>query len=119
MMFENIGNKIKTLAKVLVVVGIIASFVSGVVIIASTDDPIGLLVMILGSISFLISSYLIYGIGELIDITSKIEKNTREGVKHSDAENKIATDRLNQIEKLRRQGLITEEEYQATISKSK
>lgn len=66
-MFDNIGDKIKTLAVVITVLGIIASFVSGLVLLFSNMVLVGILTMIFGSISAWISSFVLYGFGELIE----------------------------------------------------
>jgi hypothetical protein len=83
----------------------------------------GLLVMVVGPIIAWVSSWLLYGFGELIDKASDIERNTRSGAKKSEAKEKTKEEpkadskRLNKIEKLHTQGLITDEEYQQAISK--
>ena len=52
-----------------------------------------------------------------IDKASDIERNTRGGERKSEAQAKVDSERIGKIEKLRSQGLITEEEYQKAISK--
>lgn len=64
-----------------------------------------------------ISSFFMYGFGELIDKTCDIERNTRSGERKSVAQTKIETERIDKIEKLRSQGLITEEEYREAIAR--
>ena len=66
-MYDNIGSKIKTMAIIVLVTGIIASLICGVFISDTFDSPIGLFVIIGGSISALFSSYLIFGFGEIIE----------------------------------------------------
>ena len=118
-MYENIGKKIKGLAKAIFVVEAIAAVITGNALMAADDDLIlyGLLVMVVGPIVAWVSSWLLYGFGELIDMASDIERNTRGGERKSEAQAKVDSERVNKIEKLRSQGLITEEEYQAAISK--
>lgn len=86
--FRNIGRKIKGLAKVLCWIGIIFSILGGVAIAllgatnmqviagAAADIPEvsgvmfifgGVLVAVVGSLSSWIGSWLLYGIGQLID----------------------------------------------------
>ncbi len=118
-MYDNIGGKIKGLAKVLFIVTAIAEVITGIALMATDEDLIlyGFLVMIVGPIVAWVSSWLLYGFGELIDKASDIERNTRGGERKSEAQSKVDSERISKIEKLRSQGLITEEEYQAAISK--
>lgn len=78
-MYENIGGKIKGLAKAIFIIEAIAAVITGFVLMASDSDTflIGLLVMIIGSIVAWVSSWFLYGFGELIDKACEIEKNTR------------------------------------------
>lgn len=116
-MYNNIGNKIKTLAKVLFFIGAIASIIAGIVLLAVDMILLGLLLLLLVPILLWISSWTLYGFGELICTARDIERNTRGQVTISETESKVVDKRIGQIEKLRAQGLITEEEYQKAISK--
>ena len=120
-MYDNIGGKIKGLAKATFIVEAIAAVITGISLMVADDDflLIGFLVMVAGPIVAWISSWLIYGFGELIDKTCDIERNTRGGERKSEAQAKVDSERISKIEKLRSQGLITEEEYQQAISKDK
>ena len=74
--FDDIGGKIKTLAKVLTVIGIAASIILGLVLIS--DVPwLGVGIIVFGSLFSWIGSFLLYGFGELIDNTAVIAGNTR------------------------------------------
>ena len=77
-MYHNIGEKIKRLAKAIFIVETIASMLGGIVL-SATNVFIGLSLMVTGPLSGWISSLLIYGFGELIDISRAIEQNTRKG----------------------------------------
>ena len=72
-MFNNIGNKIKTYAEVISWIGIIASIITGIVIMLTiaTFQAIflGLLICIIGSLLCWISSFVLYGFGQLIENT--------------------------------------------------
>ena len=78
-MFENVGEKIKTFARVIFSLELIASIISGIVIFLNDDDLtfIALLTVILGIIFSWFSALLIYGFGELIEKTCEIAKNTQ------------------------------------------
>ncbi len=68
-MFDNIGSKIKTLAQVVCWIGIIASFIIGLILMGQDDGAvfIGLLVLIFGSLFSWIGSFITYGFGQLIE----------------------------------------------------
>ena len=71
---------------------------------------IGLLTMLLGPLLIAISTWFIYGYGEMIDKISDIERNTRGG-SPLDQKTKYSKDNRITIEELRDCGLITEKEY--------
>ncbi|MBR5942128.1 MAG: hypothetical protein IKZ81_02170 [Clostridia bacterium] len=89
-MFNNIGKKIKTLAKVLCWIGIIGSFIGGIVLAVSgassskkaTDILLlilfGLAAAIIGAFLAWISSFVLYGFGELVDSTQEIKRSNEE-----------------------------------------
>ena len=68
-MFDNIGGKMKTLAKVVCWIGIIASCLCGIILIGIDEDTAltGFLVLIFGSLSSWIGSFMTYGLGQLIE----------------------------------------------------
>ena len=90
-MFNNIGRKIKTLAKVLCWLGIIASVISGIVMVltgvalnstsvirgygATVDAELGgaaavvggIVMMVVGSLVSWIGSFCMYGFGQLVE----------------------------------------------------
>ena len=73
-MFDNIGGKIKALAKVICWIGIISSVISGIGLMISDEDMIiyGILAAVGGTLISWIGSFFTYGFGELIDNTSKL-----------------------------------------------
>lgn len=93
-MFNNIGRKIKGLAKFICWVGIILSVLAGIVIIlggassrsfesgyngerfaissAGGSIVAGILVIVLGSILSWVGSFVLYGFGELVDNSKKV-----------------------------------------------
>ncbi|MBO7677436.1 MAG: hypothetical protein J6S49_07980 [Erysipelotrichaceae bacterium] len=68
-MFKDIGNKMKSLAEILCILGIIASAIAGSVLG-------NFLIIIIGALASWLSSFGLYGFGELIDQT----KQTREDI---------------------------------------
>ena len=115
-MFENIGSKIKALAKVICWVGIILSLIIGIIMLASSGDVgsgVGLIVIIVGCLGSWIGSFFTYGFGELIEKTTEIAENT----KSLNSANVGADDKLELLEKWKAQGLIDEDEYLEQKSK--
>ena len=76
-MYDNIGEKIKGLAKVMFIVEAIAAVIGGIVLLGDEFLAIGLLTLFLGPVVAWISSWLLYGFGELIDNVCRIAANTR------------------------------------------
>ena len=92
-MFNNIGRKIKTLAKVITGIGITASIIYGAVVVRLSNSPIfiiqGLLTMIVGSLISWLSSVTLYGFGQLIentDILVSIHRNRGTAFRGSEGE---------------------------------
>lgn len=74
-MFDNIGEKIKELALSIFVIEIIATVISGIVMIASGGDGLiigGIVVIIVGIAASYLSVILIYAFGELVENSSVI-----------------------------------------------
>ncbi len=67
--FENIGKKIKILAQAVCWIGIIISVIYCMVIISSNNDAaiVGLLVIVFGALTSWVSSFVLYGFGEIIE----------------------------------------------------
>lgn len=128
-MYDNIGEKIKGLAKFVAILGSIAMILLGIFLFAEDEDliPLGLVVFFFGPVFSWILSWLTYGFGELIDKTCNIErcicKGSSERIydknppKNPKTDDESENKRLEKLELLRVQGLITEEEYQQAVSK--
>ena len=82
-MFHNIGEKIKTLAKVCTVIGIILSIISGIILMIDLNVWIGLLCIVGGCILSWIGSFLVYGFGEVIVKLNEISSNLQDQKKLS------------------------------------
>ena len=80
-MYDNIGGKIKGLAKAIFFIEAIATVITGFIILANSyyfeGILTGVLVIIVGPIFAWISSWLLYGFGELIEKACDIADNTR------------------------------------------
>ncbi len=82
-MFKNIGKQIKAWSKFNCLLGIIFSFAVAIVIFIiggnsyPNDGPfflIGVIVAIIGPINSWVSSWLLYGYGQIIENTDKLAK---------------------------------------------
>lgn len=118
-MYDNIGRKIKGLAKAVLIIGVIVAIFAGMPFVAQGGNIalIGLAIMIIVPIFSWIFSWFIYGFGELIDKVCDIEHNTSNGERKSKAQKDDRPDRIRKIERLHLQGLISEEEYRQALSK--
>ncbi|MBR3966447.1 MAG: SHOCT domain-containing protein [Clostridia bacterium] len=104
-MFNNIGRTIKILAKIIWWIGTIT---------------------IVGIILFWPTAFVCYGFGELIEKACEIADNTR-SVKYNSAagnanirsqvQKQSDYERINKLERLRAQGLISEDEYKQAVAK--
>lgn len=112
-MYKNIGGTIKDLAIALFIFGSILSVVGGVFVIINADTDkslviLGGILIVFGPIFSWIGTLCLYGFGELIEKTCDIAQDT------SDIKRNICdSERINTIEQLHSQGVITEEEYQS------
>ena len=76
-MFSNIGGKIKTLARVICWLGIICSVFFGAFVMRIDDNSalLGFLLMCLGPLLSWVSSFTLYGFGQLIENTDQLVIN--------------------------------------------
>ena len=69
-MFDNIGSKIKALAKVVCWIGIIGSIIAGIAMIATMGSVgvlSGLLTIVLGALISWVGSFVLFGFGEMVE----------------------------------------------------
>ncbi len=126
-MYNDIGKKIKGLATVICVITAILFVVAGIIFMVLGDIFVfvGLLIMVAGALFSWISSWLLYGFGELIDKTCDIERNTRASLaKHSASVAQSngtaietpfspgAKEKFDILDRYYAQGKISEEDYQ-------
>ena len=119
-MFDNVGSKIKALASFFCWGGIIASIIGGIILIGLDEDLIfaGFAVIVIGSLLSWISSFVLYGFGELVANSAIIAgKRADDSVQHpntvapQDKNEKIAA-----LNNLKAKGLISEDEYNKKIA---
>ena len=73
-MFDNIGGKIRGLAKVISILGIIASIAVGLLNVIFSDE-VGIIIIVVGMLISWISGFFIYGFGQLIEDAQAIRKS--------------------------------------------
>ena len=76
-MYQQIGKKIKTLAVVIAVIGMIFCVIWGLLLIVSDTgfDIVGLLCLLVGPVLCWLGSFVLYGFGELVDKTCWIAEH--------------------------------------------
>lgn len=129
-MFSNIGKKIKILAQIFCIVGIIASVITAITMFARASDAyyteelfiaLGFVFLIVGPLVSWVSSFALYGFGELIDNSQIIAETVApDKVKKSSAATQKSTERPAPVvlPELLQSGLITREEYLSKQSKN-
>lgn len=117
-MFSNIGGKIKVLAKIIAWFGVICSAIVGAFLICISQSSdilksIGFGVLFGGSIISWISSWFMYGFGELIEKTTEIAQNTAQSISGGSLTLKIENDKkLEALMSWKENNLISEEEFE-------
>ena len=100
-MFDNIGKKIKVVASIYCWIGIIASIILGILVISEGEDLIGWVVIVAGSLFSWISSFALYGFGQLIDNSDiqtdimRQEQNDRK--KHEERQAETVPDSVHEV----------------------
>ena len=78
-MFDNIGSKVKGLASVVCIGGIVTSIISGLAMMISLESFLaGFLSMIVGALGSWIGSWALYAIGEAVDAANAALSKTYE-----------------------------------------
>ena len=81
--YDNIGGKIKSWAIWIFIVEAIAAIIGGITLIGNDDILYGFLAIVFGPIAAWVSSWLLYGFGQLIENSDIIaEEYNRKNEKH-------------------------------------
>ncbi len=145
--FENVGEKIKRYAKISFWVSVVAEIISGIVLIVLVADwgiwdteALAIIIpsMIAAPFVLWLSHLVLYGFGELVDKTCDIAsvlcgderkrlpylkaEPVKAGIKKVEMIKQIEIteemiEQITEIEKMRAQGVISEEEYQKKMRK--
>ena len=77
-MYDNIGEKLKGLAKIIFVIETIAMIITALVLMAILNAFVwGLLLLVCGPLFAWVSSWMLYAFGQLVDDVSIIRQQTR------------------------------------------
>ena len=71
-MFRNVGEKLKVVAIISLIIGIIASVIIGIAEIIVLQFIVGIIIIALGILSSLIPAWVLYAIGEIAENTEAI-----------------------------------------------
>lgn len=96
-MFNNIDRKIKGLATFYTFAGIIGSIVGAIYFWAYGVVWMGFIILIFGILASWIGSFMLYGFGELISKTTKIEENIKKLQSLTPSQNSNQNDKNNDI----------------------
>ena len=88
-MYDNIGEKIKGLAKAVFIVEAIGAVIAGIALLATYDDFIleGLLTLFCGPIFAWVSSWVLYAFGELVEDVHAVRNNVKNSTIEKNTEN--------------------------------
>ena len=76
-MYNDIGRKIKLLAKCTFICEAIASVIVAIIMLFGTEEELGIVLLICGPLIAWSSSWVLYGFGELVEKTVIIAHNTK------------------------------------------
>ena len=115
-MFNDIGSKIKSLAKIISGVGIVVSLVISIFVFVTLHSTgfiedeysivISIFLIVIGVALSWLATFLLYGYGELIDQTAEIKSFLA-----STNDKKIIKAKIEELKEWKDKGIITEVEY--------
>lgn len=79
-MYGNIGGKIKVLATVICIIGAVATILYGVLLCVIEQIALGLAVMIVGPVLSWVSSFALYGFGQLVQNSDRLVSNAEQSL---------------------------------------
>lgn len=115
-MYNNIGGKIKDLTKIIAIIEAGIAISIGLMMMFADDDTFvfGIIIIVVGCITAWISSWFLYGFGEIVENTSIIARNTGAICGKENAVSNV--NRQSELYQLYSKGVITAEEYQKALS---
>ena len=94
-MFNSIGQKIKSLAKVFFWIGVIGSAVSGIVMMTADDEVMivfGVLTIVFGIMFSWVGNFFIYGFGQLVENSDRMVQLLESGTVSTKRERKAESE---------------------------
>ena len=115
-MFNNIGSKIMGMASFFTWCGIIISVISGCAVIGDST-MLGLIIITVGCLISWVSSLVLYGFGQLIENTERMLNSTNSYTNDvSASSHDISNENIKTLEKIKTEGLLSDEELQTLNS---
>ena len=114
-MYKGIGGKIKTLAGVITCIGILLSIVSGVVLMTKGYALVGVLVMLAGFLFSWISTFILYGFGQMVENSDKLVAIEKMKLDSRLDELESKADKADELAKWNKAGFLTDEEFERKI----
>ncbi|MBO5907760.1 MAG: hypothetical protein J6Q85_06395 [Clostridia bacterium] len=92
-MFENVGEKLKTLSKILMIISSILGIIAGIKMFNTSGAPTAIIIIIISPIASYVSFLSVYGIGEILVRTESYrDHNSRNKEIPSNYSDKAAND---------------------------
>lgn len=119
-MYKNIGAKIKVLAVVIAILGIVFSISYGLLLISDNGQMLtSILIIILGSLASWVGSFVLFSWGEVVENVKKqteIQKETAQIVndyicKQNDTKANVVVSKIESVEKTNQPSVKTLEQY--------
>lgn len=119
-MYKNIGAKIKVLAVVIAILGIVFSISYGLLLISDNGQMLtSILIIILGSLASWVGSFVLFSWGEVVENVKKqteIQKETAQIVndyicKQNDIKPNVVVSKIESVEKTNQPSVKTLEQY--------
>jgi len=117
-LYNNIGKKIKWLAKLIFIAESVISVIAGLCLIIFGYDMVllALTVLLICPLLAFVSSWLLYGFGEIIEKLTSLERNMcGSNSNYEEPKSYEYYKRVNEVDRLYSQGLINEQEYRRVI----
>ena len=114
-MYKGIGGKIKTLAGVITCIGILLSIVSGVTLMVLDYALVGVLVMLVGFLFSWISTFILYGFGQMVENSDKLVAIEKMKLDSRLDELESKADKADELAKWNKAGFLTDEEFERKI----
>jgi len=91
-MFDNIGGKIKSLAKALMWIAIIGYAIWGIVLFSKEQILSGFLIIAIGSLLSWLSAFVLYGFGQLVENSDYVDDNMKKILRNNEKNNSNSTE---------------------------